>query len=290
MVSLINSGYDYDEILSLFISQKCAGKFRELYEEKPESALNYFDNTYKNAKSWALSNVSHGRLTAKKAEIWASNKAWPGRTGNSDKLVYLAHAKIAYRCGKRIYGASCREIAEISNLARNTASIATRRLINQGLVKLEKKGTGYIPSQYSLRIIDTFPQTEGVTMRECNLFPQHDVFGRGGLSQSAKQILDQLINGPQTQDELVKSTGRNIKTIKYWLKFMHRIIDPSTGEILSLVIRKGEKWYLQESYDLDRMANIFGVSGRMKNRKEKHNKERDLFRRSLKFPDSSNKD
>jgi len=58
MVSLINTGHDYESILKLFHKYACAGKFQELYKKSPELGMQYFYLSYKNALDYSNNNIS----------------------------------------------------------------------------------------------------------------------------------------------------------------------------------------------------------------------------------------
>ena len=67
---------------------------------------------------------------------------------------------------------------------------------------------------------------------------------------------------------------------------MSRIVDPRTGEIHCLVVNIEGYWAICEDYDLDHLAAILGVSGKMNKRirefeeqRYQHNKVLNLDRR-----------
>lgn len=76
-----------------------------------------------------------------KALCWAAQHAWQGRTGQTDRAVFLACCERARRASNEngVFRASVREIAEIARITAKTASTALRRLHKATL--LEYKGS-----------------------------------------------------------------------------------------------------------------------------------------------------
>ena len=68
-----------------------------------------------------------------KAQSWAENHPWPGRTGQTDKIVFLACCLRAITANDQgVFRASSREIAEVAHITRKTASRSLKRLLVQG--------------------------------------------------------------------------------------------------------------------------------------------------------------
>ena len=77
-----------------------------------------------------------------KAVTYAETRHWTGRTGATDRAVFMACCeRLRYGGSGDTFRASCREIAEIANCNRNTAEKALRRLTEQGL--LQNTGTDW---------------------------------------------------------------------------------------------------------------------------------------------------
>ena len=150
LVSLINSGHTFDSIINLFLQHPCAGKFAELRRTSESSAIRYLQHSYMNAKTWADNHESTGRQIAKVAIAWAESIPWIGRNGLNNRAVFLAHCQIAYKSGKVKYGASSRELGEMSGMSHAAAARATARLIEQGLIVIELYSTGEYSSVYRL--------------------------------------------------------------------------------------------------------------------------------------------
>lgn len=83
---------------------------------------------------------------------WANATPWPGRTGNSDKAVYLALCERMRLDNKLIFRASAREISELASVNPETACRALRRLIEMGLVTRQDKSDLSGAFTYSLQL------------------------------------------------------------------------------------------------------------------------------------------
>ena len=67
--------------------------------------------------------------------IWVLEKPWPGRTGLTDKQVFMAGCcKRALSEGLSCFRASERELAELTGLHRTTVRRSLRRLCDQGVL------------------------------------------------------------------------------------------------------------------------------------------------------------
>src|SRR5262249_29377765 len=136
-------------VLLLFQTNPAAGKFAELNVKDPDRAIDWLSFCFQKARAWC-SRESPRRKSAREAMIRAWNIAWPGRTGSTDRAVFLAHTNLAHRSGKETYHASSRDLAEIAGCERRTASLATRRLGKAGLVRLDKRSSYGFANRYRL--------------------------------------------------------------------------------------------------------------------------------------------
>ena len=135
ILSCINSGLSFDEILFLFIHYPAGGKFQEKYQKNPDLAIRYLLWSYEKAKQYAEDNISEGRRRAMQAMNWADSKIWRGRNGSNDSVVFYAHTRIAYKSGKGEYQASCRELAEIAGMSIKGISNANKRLEEMAFIE-----------------------------------------------------------------------------------------------------------------------------------------------------------
>lgn len=283
IASLINAGHSFESVLDLFENNETSGKYHELKKTKGNKiALHYLSKSYSEALQWTQSHESKARQIAKSAIAWAESRAWHGRTGAVDQLVYLAHAYISYRAGRLIYAASCRDLAERAGISHTTATRATWRLCKSGLLVPDKKAVADSANLYQLGEMDKLlhsPRTSFV--RKCNTLSTHDVFRQGGLGKSAGQVWQVLQERSASIDELAKATGMHKKTIERALDRMSTLADPLTGEYLPMVASDDGKTYHPLPIDLDCIAHAVGTAGASERQRKQHARDRRLHARSL---------
>lgn len=282
IASMVNAGFSFREVLDLFNRHPCAGKYTELKSKNARNAERWLLKSYNEAAQWAKTHESKARQIAKSAIAWAESKAWQGRTGAVDQIIYLAHANIAYRAGRLIYAASCRDLAELAGISHVTATRATWRLCKSGLLVPDKKAVADSANVFQLGNLDIAlhsPSTSNV--RKCNTMSNHDVFRHRGLGKSAGQVWQALQQSPASIDELAERTGRHIKTIERAIDRMSKLADPLTGEYLPMIASDNGATYHPLPVDLDRIAHAVGTAGAGERQRKEHAKERRLHARSL---------
>ena len=150
LTGLVNHGYNFDGVLCLFLRYPCAGKFREKYESSSINGLNWLRRSYENAVLYTNAGESRPRQLAKSALEWANRRPWEGRTGQYDKMVFIAHASIAYKAGSYEYGVAVRTLAEMTGLSPEACSHATQRLCVAGFITLVKAWSASLSNIYRL--------------------------------------------------------------------------------------------------------------------------------------------
>jgi len=283
LVSLINAGFSFEEILQLFIFHPCAGKFSELRGKSEKKAMRWLRFSFEKAKEWAETHESERRQIAKSVRDWAEKRAWPGRTGSTDRAVFLAHTQIAYRAGRLTYAASARDLAELAGVSHPTASNATRRLCSDSyrLLALDIEAVADCAAIYRLENPgQSLPLPHSTEVRECKVMSSHDAFRFRGLGKSAAEVWEVLQHEPATERELAERTGRHKRTVVRALKRMSKLIDGATGEVVSMVENEGNTWRTLE-VDLDFIASLIGTAGTGKQQRKKHKQERQCHRRAL---------
>mgnify|MGYP001573380205 CR=1 FL=1 len=284
IASLINAGHDFESILTLFTQYPAAGKFAEMCVKNQRNAIKWLRKSVDEARRWTSANVSKGRRGAEEIIGWANSRPWPGRTGAVDRCVFLAHAQIAWRAGRLVYSASCRDLAELAGVSSKTATRATHRLTTADLLSLDRAATVSCPNCYQLRPCgqtDTLPKY--FIVRKCvTLSTEHDAFRSRYLGKAAAEIWQLLQAEALTAEELAERTGRHLKTVRRKLDRMARIVDPVTGEVAEmLACDDGGAWHVCAGVDLDHVARLLGTSGAAKRQRARHADDRKAHRRSL---------
>jgi hypothetical protein len=282
IASMVNAGFTFGEVLALFNRHPCAGKYAELKTKNSKNAERWLSKSFYKAAQWVTTHESKARQVAKSAIAWAESTAWKGRTGAVDQLIYLAHANIAYRAGRLTFAASCRDLAELAGIGKTTATRATWRLCDSGLLVPDKKAVADSANIYQLSDLDKMGHSLSTSfVRKCPTMSNHDVFRFGGLGKSAGQVWQVLQEHPASIDELAEVTGRHKKTIERVIDRMSKLADPLTGESLPMVASDDGKIYHPLPVDLDRVAHAVGTAGTGERQRKEHAKERRLHARSL---------
>ncbi len=281
IMSLHNAGFEFQDILTLFCTYPCAGKFSENYAKNPHAAISWLARSYATAVEYASTHESKERQSLKSIIQWAHSISWPGRTGSVDRAVFLAHVAIAYNAGRFTYAASTRSLAELAGISNMTANRATRRLCKIDLVKLD---TPAVADSANIYQIDK--DVHNVTLpkyhcEEVYHYAHDDAFRRSGLGKSAAEIWEALQNSPMSIKELVDTTGRHRTTIKRVLAIMAGLVDYVTGELTPMVQVNGALWSACEGVDLQHIAEVVNTAGMGKRQHEKHELERRAHRRDL---------
>jgi hypothetical protein len=123
-MSLAKAGYSEDEIISLF------EQYLPPHFASKRDPTAWFER-YMLPKAIAFADA---KPMSDDLKDWAESRAWPGRTGETDKRVFLALCHRARLDGRKCFRASIREVAEIANISKNTAVLGIHRLINGGLI------------------------------------------------------------------------------------------------------------------------------------------------------------
>lgn len=284
LASLANSGHDFDSVLRLFLTNPCAGKFQELYIKNRANAIRWLGHSFDSALVWTNSHESEGQRMARRALEFAYSDTWQGQTGSIDRAVLIAHARIALKSGRVIYAAGARDLAELAGVNRLTATKATHRLMERGLIRRVQESTFNLAATYqiieqglgvSVQVITTLTHLEGIESGKD--LHTSDVFRWHGLGKGAELIWQSLVASPMTIQELADTTGRNRTTVSRIIKKMygHGMVarrDPHARRIV---------WQAQD-VDFEQVARALGTLGMSEMQRQKHKQERLKYRERLK--------
>lgn len=283
ILSMINAGFSRAEIVNMFLERAERGKFREKYAKNPEQGMQYLKRSIDAGFRFAA-HQSDDRKIAQRNLDWINTVPWCGRSGSSERAVYMAHCTIAYKAGKLEYHASARDLSEMANVSKDTAARVNKKLIKKGLVELVYRGDDTLASIYRLPAQDSadndtlFPPPFCVGVYH---YPQHDAFARLGLGKSAAEVYYALIiDGAMRISEIARKTGRHPETVRLALRRMSNITHPFTGEVLSIVRYDDPFWIaIPVSEDnLNNIAEVLGTQGISEERKKRHQYERDIHK------------
>ena len=210
---------------------------------------------------------------------WAESRAWPGRTGNTDRAVYLALCQRLRMDGGMPFRGSAREVGELAGVNKETACNALVRLVTAGLVQPEGQNRQAGASLYSLALPDIDEKDVTRTVGEVytsfvggnvrTAFGSHDAWHGGALGKSALACWQALRATPGlTVAEVVGRTGKTRPTVKRALAGLER-------HGLARADDGGGWETLEVSPDaLDRIALELGTLGKAAERVERHKGER----------------
>lgn len=281
VLGLVNKHFTFAEIYKAFLDHSTNSKFLEKHKQNPKIAEKYLRNSYNNAIKYADKNESLDRRKAYAIFEEAKHMPWPKKTGQVDRVVYMALGRIAFESGKLEIHASCRDLAILAGIAYKTAANSTIRLEKQGLIFKTQNSIAKFANKYLLleEAIDyTLPHISDVW--ECVTLANHDIFRWGGFSKSALQIYEHLQEHPCNLEEIQKRTGRSKDTIIKSIFKMNGVLDSGTGEKI-VMIECINGLYFAKIVDYDLIAEILGTAGKKDSQIQKHKEERKLHRELL---------
>lgn len=208
---------------------------------------------------------------------WAQSQPWPGRTGATDRAVFLALCERMRMERGMPFRASIREVAELAGVNKETAMNAIKRLLAQGIVCFSNgpydghAGASHYRLVLPEEVITT--RTVGVTYTPVGVNVRssdtgHDVWHSRALGKSAQSCWAALCEaGTLTVAELAARTGRTPPTIR---RVLARLAE------FGLAQADNKNWQVLDvaSDALDRIALELGTSGRGEARTERHQEER----------------
>jgi len=278
--SLIRTGtMGYTDLLAWMGSGRGPGHFQWHERTKgSQDAERYLQRTWDLAADWVASHPSEAAQLAETLRAWALSQPWGGRSGSTDKAMYLAHLAIVEKCGRDPYHASVRELALLAGIGKGTAARANYRLRDEGLIELVMGATPKLATKYTLvenvRVMGH--STTGGGDVECpitrNLYA-HDVFRRGGRKvkgcpgkSGAEVYVVLLERGESHETDLAALTGRHRETVKRALGRMHK---------LGLAEPTGDRcWRIVDGASLDAAAIKLGTAGTASARRKRYARER----------------
>lgn len=275
-------GYDPDQTAAMLLTHPGYGHFSAM---APAAAMAWLTDAH--AKALAHMAAHGGDVGAHLAHLIARIEAepWPGRTGATDKSVYLAHLSIAQAANAPIWAGAARRLADITNMGHMTATRATHRLIAAGRLVLHRAATPQLAAEYALPY-ERLAQTDTLLYddhKEVYQFARarlertlgHDVFSWHGLGKGAGIVYAALLAGPGTVTELAARSGRHPGTVRRALSKLAAIEDPITGAVICLATEEGGVWEaVDDAALLTAAAVALGVDGIGDKRKETHRRER----------------
>jgi len=243
ILSLTNAGASFERIRACYIASK--------HEKHLDPSRRDFEKRllaeYLRAKEQGNSaDYTQAREKAERIKAWALSADFVGtspRTREVDRRVLVAHAERAMKAGKSEWHLSLRDVMQAAQVGLMTASRATQRLINAGLLKSsERRSVGEYAQAYGWgkAVSPTIHlHTPGGIVSKCTVgdtlnYAAHPAFEHRGLGRYAGRIFETLARqGEATAKQLVALSGCTRATTKHYLKLMLELQlvghDPSRG-------------------------------------------------------------
>lgn len=141
---------DADTTLALMLTYPGYGHFADLAAKNSADAVTWLHDAYAKASAYA---AQHGGDVSKRLARLieqAEAQPWKGRTGATDKAVYLAHLRIAADANTPVWAGASRRLADMVNVSQMTATRANARLIEAGKLALHTPATAQLAAEYAL--------------------------------------------------------------------------------------------------------------------------------------------
>ncbi len=196
---------------------------------------------------------------------------WSGKAGATDRAVLCAHVSIALRRGDRTYAASARQLAERAGARRQTASKATARLIDRGLLARIGRNDQQT-NRYRLRLSPGHTRTSRTALTGglvTGALVTNDAFRWNALGPNAAAVYAALAQDEQTVAELAAVSGVKRRTV---LRCLHRLAEQR------LAIDCEEGRWARGYGDPNDAAQRLGTFGRAIFDKARHDAEREVWR------------
>jgi DNA-binding transcriptional ArsR family regulator len=273
------SGNDYTEYeaqrLLVPVAQKSGLGVREIHDtiqsafSKPRTPAKIAAQKDNRPAAWQL------------AQQWVEEQTWKGRTGQTDRAVFLAcceRAKTANETG--IFRAATREIAELARIRPNTASTALKRLEEAKILIFCGKDRDSQSHLYRLSVstqklryrytttLSSGGVSVSVTQTFSSLFP--DAAERGALYKTPYLVYSFL----RAQEQPIKPA-----VIRQGVKLSASQVSRALKRLqeYSLVLKTDGRYtaVAMTNADLDeRVARPAGTFGKGEDRRKRHEKER----------------
>ncbi len=277
MLRLVAAGWTFTQVQYIFGTYARPG-CKYLDRKDP---VEYLKFTYRNAVLYYQRNkpvIDRKAYEALNALQW-----WSGRTADTDRAVMQVFLRRVILCGKDIINLSIRDAADFAGISTYTAQKSLIRLRDQGVIipqiMTKDNYLRSIARGYKI-IFNNIPKcakssthiTNRQTLKICaTLGTDHDVFRRGGLGKRAAMVHGTLSKGSES------FTG--LSDLGIPRRTLYRILE--RGIFAGLWERVESGNYQLTGASLDEAASRLGVLGRGMKQRERHRRERAVYRQHV---------
>jgi len=213
-------------------------------------------------------------ITLERLEAAGRARPWPGRTGSSDRAVYLALLEKAQRASAMDVDCSERELEQLALLgSRNTVRAALKRLDDQRLISPVRAGTERWGATWRIEDVSD-PHLSHPEIEVCGagLEAAHDLWRNGaGLGKSPQRVYERLLVEPAIAEDMAASVGLSKRTMDRALERL---------KVFGLAEKSGRVWRPLAA-DKDALARDIGVLGKSAAQAARHRREREAHNRLL---------
>ena len=290
ILSLTNAGASFERVKACYIASRHP---KHLDPSRRDFEKRLLAEYLRAKEQGNRADYVAAREKAERIKAWALSADFVGtspRTREVDRRVLVAHAERAMKAGKSEWHLSLRDVMQAAQVGLMTASRATQRLINAGLLKRsEQKRVGEYAQAYRWgEKVDHLLTTAG-SVCKWSTFAGHPAFehcGRGGkshdqerkprgLGRYAGRIFEVLVNvGEATTEQLVVLSGCTRATTERYLKLMLEL------QLVGYDLSRGIYWACPER--LDDVARYLETHHVPAARRARIERDRSKFRRRLK--------
>jgi predicted transcriptional regulator len=221
---------------------------------------------------------------------WAGTRPWPGRTGGTDRVVFLALCERFRMDGETPFRASVREVSELAGVNKGTVVDSLNRMATAGLITKEGENWRTGASQYSISLPNPQDDSSPIDEKQANVnrtvslayspvantvrftfaFADHDAWHAHALGKAALACWETLHSQPGlTIKEIIQTTGKTRPTVKRVLSNLQRF---------DMVYMNTEnKWNARDlSLEmLNAAARTLGTCGKGELRERQHQDQRE---------------
>jgi len=258
LLALVVSGRQEGEAHTLF-EQYRPGHYAEIGSQAGRRA--YLQASYAKACGYFYSDATRRELAA--LHHAASRRAWPGRTGATDRAVYLATLRWCYQLGRAQADLPTRTIAEIAATDSRTAGAALARLAGAALLTPVRAATCEKATTYRLALPTRLQPTCEV-LEPSSADAYAELWTPRRLGKTTGVIFDALTETPQQAAQLAAKTGTPERTTRRLLARLAAV---------GLAVPWGAYW-CKGWRDVGDVAADYDAAGAAFARRQKHKRER----------------
>jgi len=229
ILSLTNAGASFERVRACYIASRHP---KHLDPSRRDFERRLMAEYLRAKEQGNRADYVEARELAKRVKAWALSAAFPGtspRTRETDRKVLIAHCDTVIKTGKSEWHLSQRDVEQAAQVRAPTARIATRRLIEAGVLERKRGFVGECAQTYVWgKAVSSFAHslTRGGSVSEWASgeilnYAAHPAFEQKGLGRYAGRIFEVLARqGEATAKQLVALSGCSRPTVYRHLSAM----------------------------------------------------------------------